>query len=187
MKKVVINLFLGISVFACTLFFLINDKKRVDYGYSSMFFNANIPFQVQPKYNHEYPQSFVLLDSDSFELVGRGFRYEHSSFKIKDFLGYGYNDTSIILMCTDELNNVKYLSSYIKESSSEDESIGISFTDLSENDLKQSIANYDWVDLLDGEIEKITFYRIISCVGVVLSLFLLIWRVARKNNTQVSL
>ena len=31
------------------------------------------------------------------------------SFRIKNFLGYAYNDTSVLLKCTDSLNNIKYL------------------------------------------------------------------------------
>lgn len=105
MKKVIEFIVLGVVFFVLVLLYIIYDRTGYHYGLECSFCNKNMPYGLTPKINSDYPQSFVLLDEDGFELTGSGFRHRQSSFKIKNFLGYGYNDTSVLLKCTDSLNS----------------------------------------------------------------------------------
>ena len=98
----------GVLFLVLVLLYLRYDKTGYYYGVECSFCNKNMPYGLTPKIKFDYPQSFCLLDEDGFELVGIGFRYKQSSFRIKNFLGYAYNDTSVLLKCTDSLNNIKY-------------------------------------------------------------------------------
>ena len=68
------------------LLYLRYDKTGYYYGVECNFCNKNMPYGLTPKINFDYPQNFCLLDEDGFELVGIGFRYKQSSFRIKNFL-----------------------------------------------------------------------------------------------------
>jgi hypothetical protein len=96
----------------CAVSYLRYEIKGYYYGFGCTFCNKTLPYNIKPKYIFDYPQSLVLLDDDDYELVGGGFSYETTNFKIKDLLDYGYNDTSIVVKCTDSSNNVRYLMSY---------------------------------------------------------------------------
>ena len=109
-KKGLILLVVSLVIFV--LLYLVYDSKGYEYGLGCDFCKKEMPYGLKPIFYSEYPQRFYLLDEDGFELVGIGFRYETTNFKIKDFLAYGYNDTFVLLKCTDSLNNIKYLTSY---------------------------------------------------------------------------
>jgi hypothetical protein len=156
-----------------TFLFLRYDSKRAEYGWECDFCNKSIPFGLKAK---EYNSSYVLLNEDEFELVGIGFRYETTNFKIKDFLAYGYNDTSIVVKCTDSINTIKYLTSYETGYKSKKGNPEISFKDLSNRDLEQIKAKYNWVVFNQEEAQKVTFKRFLSAIGALLSLILIIWR-----------
>ena len=112
MKKNVWIILFSISFIICTILYLRYDKLGFHNGLECSFCDNKLPYNLLPMRNSEYPQRFYLKDEDDFELVGVGFKYYTNSFTIKDFLGYGYNDTSVIVKCTDSLNVIKYLISY---------------------------------------------------------------------------
>lgn len=125
---------LGVLFLVLVLLYLRYDKTGYYYGVECSFYNKNMPYGLTPKINFDYPQSFCLLDEDGFELVGIGFRYKQSSFRIKNFLGYAYNDTSVLLKCTDSLNNIKYLVSYETGYNRNKGRPDISFKDIDNDD-----------------------------------------------------
>ena len=112
MKKWIPFIFYGLFFCISVFCFIKYDSKRFDYGWKCDFCNKKLPYNLVHKFYDDYPQNFVLFDEDDFELVGIGFKYYASNFKIKDFLAYGYNDTSVVLKFTDSLNTIIYLTSY---------------------------------------------------------------------------
>ena len=162
------------------LYYLKYDSKQYYYGWDCAFCNKALPYNLEP--NDYYDRSFTLMDDDGFELVGIGFKYRRSHFKIENFLGYGYNDTSIVAKVTDSVNNIKYLSSYETGYKSEKGNPEISFEDMPEAKFQQVKEKYNWVDLDEEELMKIRRYKTLSFIGAIISLLLLLWYLIRKRK-----
>ncbi|MDQ7737222.1 hypothetical protein HUK48_07400 [Prevotella corporis] len=179
MKKVIEFIVLGVVFFVLVLLYIIYDRTGYHYGLECSFCNKNMPYGLTPKINSDYPQSFVLLDEDGFELTGSGFRHRQSSFKIKNFLGYGYNDTSVLLKCTDSLNNIKYLVSYEIGYKSDKENPVISFKDINYNEYSQIKNNYQWIKIDEEKANTIQIMKFLFIVGALLSLFFIVRKLLR--------
>lgn len=174
MKKIIKFILLVILFIISILLYLIYDKKGYSYGLGCSFCNKNMPYGLTPKINSDYPQNFVLLDEDGFELTGNGFRHEQSNFKIKIFLGYGYNNTSVLLKCTDSLNNPKYLVSYETDYKSNKGNPTISFKDIENIEYNQIKDNYQWINIDEEKVNTIKFMKFIFIIGALLSLFFIV-------------
>lgn len=74
----------GVLFLVLVLLYLRYDKTGYYYGVECSFV-IKYAIWINTKINFDYPQSFYLLDEDGFELVGIGFRYKQSSFRIKNF------------------------------------------------------------------------------------------------------
>lgn len=160
--------FLLFGIF-CSLLYLKYDSTGYEYGLNCNFCNKQIPYNLIPQ-SDRYG-SFTLNDEEGFELIGIGFKYKKSSFVIKNFLAYGYIDTSIIVKCTDSLNNLKYLVSYeIRYKNNNGKPI-ISFKDLENNMYNQIKSNYRWIEINQEKTNTIQFMKFILIIGVTLSLF----------------
>ncbi|MDR1591466.1 MAG: hypothetical protein LBS16_01070 [Prevotellaceae bacterium] len=159
MKKYRLFVAFGCCCVICSLLFVNYDKQAYFYGLDSNFHKKQLPFGISPFYVYEYPQEFVLINKiykDGYSVaVGKGIRFYRSSFKINDFLSYGYNDTSIIVKCADSLQNIRYLSSYVTEYKNKDGSPVISFQDLDFADLQKISNNYQWYNVDNETIENI--------------------------------
>ena len=162
------------------------DKKGIDYGINCYFCNIGLPFGLSLKNNSDYPQNFVLLDEDGFELVGTGFRYKKSTFKINEFLGYGYNATSVIVKCTDSLNNIKYLESYETPYKSTNGNHEISFKDLSKIDFEKIQTKYKWVEINEEKYNAILFMKFLFIVGALISMLFIARKIFRLRNKKSS-
>ena len=186
MKKlfpiIIYGLFFCISVFC----FIKYDSERFDYGWQCNFCNKKLPYNLVHKFYNDYPQNFILFDEDDFELVGVGFKYYTNSFTIKDFLGYGYNDTSVIVKCTDSLNAIKYLISYETKYKSKKGNPQISFKDLSESDFEQIKSRYQWLEVDKEKYYAISRNKFLSMIGALLSLILFVWRLLKLRSKKVA-
>ncbi|MFV0345981.1 MAG: hypothetical protein ACK5IQ_07005 [Bacteroidales bacterium] len=180
MKKTLKIILFGILCIVSVLSYLKYDSKHYDYGFSCTFCGEAIPYGLKPYSDRYY--SFALLDEDEFELVGKGFKYQNSSFKINEILGYGYNDTSVIVKCTDSLNNIKYLTSYETKYKSSKGNPEISFKDLNINDSELLREHYYWIDLDDEKGDRIRLYRTLSFIAVISTFLLLLWVLIRKRK-----
>lgn len=182
MKKVIVFIVFVVLFIVSVLLYLSYDNKGYSYGLECSFCNKNMPYGLTPKINSDYPQSFVLLDEDGFELTGNGFRHRQSSFKIKNFLGYGYNDTSVLLKCTDSLNNIKYLVSYETGYKSEKGNPVISFKDIDNNEYIQIKDSYQWIEIDEEKANTIRFMKFLFIVGALISLFFIVRKLLRLRN-----
>jgi len=182
-EKIITVFFVVFGIF-CSLFYLKYDSKSYDYGFDCTFCNKKLPYNLKPQTDRYY--SFNLLDEDGFELVGKGFRYETTDFTIKDFLAYGYNDTSVIVKCTDSLNNIKYLTSYKTGYKSKKDNPEISFKDLSNNDFEQIKPNYQWVEIGEEKASNISRMEFLFMVGTLLSLFFTIRKLFKSRKTKAT-
>lgn len=182
MKKKTSFLFLIVSFIVCVILYLRYDGKGYNYGLGCNFCNKTMPYNLKPQADRYY--SFDLLDDDGFELVGSGFRYETTNFKINNFLGYGYNDNSVLVKCTDSLNNIKYLTSYETGYKSKKGNPEISFKDLSNKDFEQVKDKYQWFEIDEEKANTVRFMKFVFMIGALLSLFLLLKRLykLRKAN-----
>ena len=135
---------------------------------------------MKPKFDIYNLSTFGLLDEDDFTLVRSGVKY-NTEFVVKDFLGYGYNDSSIVLKVTDSLNNIKYVSSYENVYKSMLGNPKISFEDLSEPKFQQVKSTYTWMDLDEEKGRTLMDHRAFSFEGMVLALIFLI-RLLIKNR-----
>lgn len=184
MKKLI-----GLSLFAVSFIVFVvlyfnYDKKGYLYGYGCDFCNENLPYDLEPKFNPEYPQTFYLLDEDKFELIGIGFRFYGSSFKIKSLLAYGYNDTSMIVKCTDSLNTIKYLTSYVTEYKSKKGNHIISFKNIDDSYFEQVKNKYQWVEIDEEKANTVWLLKYIFLVGALLSLFFFIIKTLRLKKSR---
>jgi hypothetical protein len=164
--------------------FLKYDSERFDYGWNCNFCNKKLPYSLEHKFYDEDRKRFYLLDADGLELVGSGFKFYSNSFTIKDFLGYGYNDTSIIVKCADSLNIVKYLTSYQTKYKSKNGNPDISFKDLSNYGFEKVKDNYNWIVFNHEEAQNATFNRFLSMLGVLISLFFIIRQFLKLRKTK---
>lgn len=110
MKKNVWIVLICFWLIICALFYIKYDRDSFYSGYGCRFCKEELPYNLKPHDGSQF--SFTLKDEDDFELVGIGFRYQKSSFTINNLLAYGYNDTSVVIKCTDSLKEIKYLISY---------------------------------------------------------------------------
>jgi hypothetical protein len=171
MKQIMLLIWLT-ATFVFAFLYLKYDRKSYDYGYGCSLCNKKLPYNLKPHDGKEF--SFTLNGDDGFELVGIGFRYRQSSFKIKIFLAYGYNDTSVIAKVTDSLNNIKYLMSYETGYKSKKGNPEISFRDIDDNYFEQVKENYKWVEIDEEKANTARFIKFISLVGAVVSVVFLI-------------
>ena len=126
--------------------------------------------------------SFTLKDDDGFELVGVGFRYRQSSFKINNFLAYGYNDTSVIVKVTDSLDNIRYLISYETGYRSKRGSPEISFRDLSNSDFEKIKIDYQWFVVSREKADTVMRIKFVSLIGAAVSLIFFIGTILRRQS-----
>lgn len=182
MKSIISFIVFGVSFFLFLLLYLNYDSKGYHYGLGCRFCNEKMPYNLKP---HDGPQfSFTLKDEDDFELVGIGFRYRKNSFKIKDFLAYGYNDTSVIVKCTDSLNISKYLISYETSYKSKKGNPEISFKDLSNYDFEQLNVKYQWFEVNKEKYYALDRNKFLSMLGTILSFVLVVWRLFKLRNKK---
>ena len=179
MKKVMKFSGFGVLFLVLVLLYLRYDKTGYYYGVECSFCNKNMPYGLTPKINFDYPQSFSLLDEDGFELVGIGFRYKQSSFRIKNFLGYAYNDTSVLLKCTDSLNNIKYLVSYETGYNRNKRHPDISFKDIDNDEYNKIKDNYQCIGIDEEKANTIRFIKFLYIVGILLLLFIIVRKLLR--------
>lgn len=179
MKKVIVFV---ASFIIFGLFYLDYDNKGYNFGLECVFCNKNMPYELTPKINSDFPQEFVLIDDDGFNLTGSGFRHRQSSFKIKSFLGYGYKNASVLLKCTDSLNNVKYLLSYETGYKSKNGNPAISFKDIEDSEYNQIKDTYQWIEIDEKRANSIRFMKFIFIIGVLLSLFFIVKYLSRLSR-----
>lgn len=131
------------------LIFYLFDYLTIDnnnFNYRSSFYQhkCKMPFGISPVNHSEYPQHFDLIDDEGFEIIGNGFRYEQCDFTIKRILAYGFNDTSIIVECTDTLNKIRFLSSFKTGYQSKKGNPEISFKELKNSSFILHKIDYQW-------------------------------------------
>lgn len=75
------------------------DYKGAEKGIKSNIFSIYLPRKLYPFVDNQ--SSFVLKDSndDDLEVIGIGFRYASMAYPIRNILAYGYNKSSIIVLC----------------------------------------------------------------------------------------
>ena len=184
-KNIMITMFSTLLII-CTIMYLKFDKVGFYYGLECSFCDEKLPYNLLPVRNSQYPQRFYLKDEEDFELVGIGFKYYSSSFKIKDFLAYGHNDTSLIVKCTDSLNDIKYLSSYETKYKSKKGNSEISFKDLSTSDYEQVKDKYQWFEVGKESYYALERNKFLFKIGALLSLLLLLISLFRgKLNLKI--
>ncbi len=164
--------------------YLVYDVKSYDYGFGCTFCNKTMPYNLKPHDGSEF--SFTLNDDDDFELVGIGFRYRKSSFKIKNFLAYGYNDTSVIVKCTDSLNTVKYLISYETGYKSKKGNPEISFKDLGNRDFEKVKEKYQWFEVDKEKGYAVDRNKFLFIIGALLSLIFIIRNLFKLRKRKVT-
>lgn len=185
MKKGILLIIFSLSLCLSVYLFLRYDSERFDYGWGCDFCNKSIPFGLKIE---NYGTSNVLLDEDEYNIVGIGFRYQTTNFTIKEFSSFGYNDTSVVVKCTNSLNTIKYLISYETGYKSKKGNPEISFMDLSNSDFEKVKDKYNWVVFDDEKARNITLKRFISAIGVFLSLVFIVWTLfeLRSKKPDVS-
>lgn len=175
-----------VSLIVFTSLYLFYDSKGFEYGLNCNFCNKKMPYSLNPIFHSSYPQSFYLKDEDDFELVGIGFSYRKNSFKIKSFLAYGYNDTSVVVKCTDSLNTIRYLTSYETGYKSKKGNPEISFKDLSNSDFEQVKDKYQWFDIDKEKVYAVDRNKFLSMLGVLLSLIFVVWRLFKLRSKKAT-
>ena len=184
MKKRVWLILSSISFIVFVSIYLVYDSKGYEYGLDCNFCSKKMPYNLKPHDGSEF--SFTLKDEEDFELIGKGFKFYSNSFTIKDFLAYGYNDTSVITKVTDSLNNVKYLISYETGYKSKKGNPEISFKDLSNNDFEQVKDKYQWFEVDKEKGYAVDRNKYLSMLGALLSLIYIVWRLFKLRSNKAT-
>jgi hypothetical protein len=184
MKKNVLIILFSASFIISTIFYLKYDKVGFYYGLECSFCNEKLPYNLKPHDGGQF--SFTLNDEDDFELVGSRFRYQTTNFTIKDFLAYGYNDTSVVVKCTDSLNTIKFLTSYETGYKSKKGNPEISFKDLSNTDFEQVKSKYQWYEVSKEKYYAVDKNKFLSMLGVFLSLVFVVWRLFKLRSKKAT-
>lgn len=171
-----------VSFIVFTSVYFYYDSKGYEYGLGCNFCSKKMPYNLKPHGGSEF--SFTLKDEDDFELIGKGFKFYSSSFTIKDFLAYGYNDTSVVVKCTDSLNTSKYLISYETKYKSKKGNPKISFKNLSNSDFKQIKDKYQWFEVDKEKGYAVDRNKFLSAIGALLSLVFIVWRLFKLSSTK---
>jgi hypothetical protein len=183
MKKVTSFLLFVVLLVSVLLYFKY-DRKGYEYGYDCNFCNKKLPYYLTPQIDEYY--SFDLLDEEGFELAGNGFRYQKTDFTIKKFLAYGYNDTSVVVKCTDSLNTVRYLTSYETGYKSKKGNPEISFKDLSISYFEQVKDKYQWIEIDEEKASTVSFMKFICLLVALLSLFFIIRKLLQLRKSKAT-
>lgn len=162
------------------------DSKGYEYGLGCKFCDKSMPYNLVPIFYSDYPQRFYLKNEDDLELVGNGFRFYGSDFKIKNFLAYGYNETSVVLKCTDSLETINYLISYETKYKSKKGNPEISFKDLSNSDFEQVKVKYQWFEVDKEKGYAIDRYKVLSMLGALLSLIFIIRQIFKLRKAKAT-
>jgi hypothetical protein len=171
-KKYAWIILFSFSLIVCVLFYLKYDCEGYEYGLGYNFCNKKMPYNLKPHNGTQF--SFTLKDEDDYELVGIGFSYRKSSIKIKDFLAFGYNDTSVVIKCTDSLNTIKYLISYETGYKNKNDNPEISFKDLRNIDYEKVKDKYKWHEVSKEKYYTLDRNKFLLTLGTLLSLFFII-------------
>ncbi len=144
-KIFIISLFF-FPIFSLFIYLTIDTKNFIN---QSSFYHdkRKMPFGISPVYHYEYPQHFDLIGDDGFEIIGNGFRYEQCDFTIKRILAYGFNDTSIVVKCSDSLNKIRFLSSFKTGIQSKKGNPEISFREQKHNPFILHNNGYQWYEV----------------------------------------
>lgn len=186
MKKRIWLILPILSLIAFAFLYLVYDSKGFEYGLGCNVCNKQMPYSLKPVFHSGYPQSFYLKDEDDFELVGVGFSYRENSFTIKNLIAYGYNDTSVVVKCTDSLNTIKYLISYATGYKSKKGNPEISFKNLNNSDFEKVKDKYQWFDIDKEKVYAVERNKFLSMLGVFLSLAFVFWRLFRLRSKKVT-
>lgn len=128
---------LGVYVYA--------DYKGAEKGIKSNLFSVDLPQSLYPFIDSH--SSFVLKDSNDMEVIGIGFRYATLTSPIRNILAYGYNKSSIIVLC-DFGDCKKNLISYIDKYNS------VSFREISYEQTQNN--DYHWVNIKNTDYNNFT-------------------------------
>ena len=140
--------------------YLYVDFKGAEKGIKSNLFSISLPNNLYPFVDNH--SSFVLKDTNGIEVFGIGFRYADMEFTIQDILAYGYNKSSIIVLCKFSEYEKLYVS-YMNEYAM------IDFREISCE--KEQNAEYRWVKINNNDYY--TYTRIKSWL-LLLAIFLVI-------------
>lgn len=163
----------GLIFIVSVLLYLYYDRESSSYGSTCLFCEHPLPFGMRAK-SGNYAGGLVLVDASDFESVGKGFTYQRAGFKMEDFLAYGYNDTSLIVKCTDSLDNINYLISYKTGYKNEKGYDEISFEKLAIKQFDRIKQKYSWVLLNEEQIKMSAVRKNLVLVGMIISLFFFI-------------
>lgn len=143
------------------------DYKGAEKGIKSNIFSIYLPRKLYPFVDNQ--SSFVLKDSndDDLEVIGIGFRYASMAYPIRNILAYGYNKSSIIVLC-DFHDGKKTLISYVDKYNS------VSFKEISFENMQND--DYHWVNVRDSDyanFTKMKSWAFIFSVSFLISLAIL--------------
>ena len=90
-----------------------------------------------------------------------------------------YNDTSVLLKCTDSLNNIKYLVSYETGYNRNKGHPDISFKDIDNDEYNKIKDNYQCIEIDKEKANTIRFIKFLYIVGILLLLFIIVRKLLR--------
>jgi hypothetical protein len=183
MKKRIVLIISVVSFIVFVSLYLIYENKGFEYGLGCSFCSKKMPYNLNPHDGSQF--SFTLKDEDDLELVGVGFRYETTNFIIKSILAYGYNDTSVVVKCTDSLNTIRYLASYETGYKTKKGNPEISFMNLSEDDFEKIENKYQWFEMDKKMYYAIDRDKFLFILGALLSLVFIVSNLVKRENTEI--
>ncbi len=146
------------------------DYKGAEKGIKSNLFSVDLPRSLYPFIDSHC--SFVLKDSNDMEVIGIGFRYATLASPIRNILAYGYNKSSIIVLC-DFGDCKKNLISYIDNYNS------VSFREISYDQTQNN--EYHWVNINNTDYN---FFTKMKSWSFILSVIFFISFITTRRNLR---
>lgn len=146
------------------LYFYI-DSQLFYYGknFTELFKFNNL--QLTPKYKPDFEGGFCFLDSNGFEVVGKGFKYKGiDTMEVHSILRYGFNNERIVIL----IQSVKGGQYFLEFNSNTMGSVNIIM-----GDKFYFRNNFKWIDI-KNDIEKVKIVELIRNYIVLFFFFIVL-------------
>lgn len=186
MKQNLIYLVLGLLFFFCICQYIMIDYQKFEYGRGYNICRRTLPYGVTPKGD---PFSFNLEGRDARPLIGDQRDGSSKARPSTEIVGYGYNESIMIVMTHDYFNRIHYYVSKVANNYTADSLYhDVNLKSISEVDFKQYKSKCRWVykDIDHGNILSAKGNNYLNGAIFILLLFVYVfsWRKNKAFRNQ---
>ncbi len=160
------------------------DFISYDYGLSCYDYNKHLPYKLKPTTASNL--SFTINDEEGFPVIGIGFKYRTVDFEVCDILSYGYNDTCVIVECSDCTGVKRYLTTAAVPIGDVLEEYPFIFREINSIEKQKSDQQYKWFMISSIHDYNFELYKKYVVFAFLLTMMLLVVVIIWKNRMRKS-